>query len=67
LGGKGWQRLHRLIYITAIAAVVHYYWLVKSDIRLPLLYGALVALELTYRLAVSKSTQKMVKVSSNAT
>jgi sulfoxide reductase heme-binding subunit YedZ len=51
LGGKRWQKLHRLIYVTAIAAVAHYYWLVKSDIRLPVLYGALVALELGYRLA----------------
>ena len=50
LGGKRWQLLHRLIYVSAIAAVVHYYWLVKSDIRLPLLYGAIVAVELCYRL-----------------
>jgi methionine sulfoxide reductase heme-binding subunit len=49
LGGKRWQRLHTLVYITAIAGVVHYYWLVKSDIRLPALYGALVALELGQR------------------
>ncbi|HEY9139438.1 MAG TPA: protein-methionine-sulfoxide reductase heme-binding subunit MsrQ [Bryobacteraceae bacterium] len=53
LGGKRWQRLHRLIYVTAIAAVVHYYWLVKSDIRLPVLYGVLVAVLLLYRLVVS--------------
>jgi len=53
LGGKRWQRLHRLIYGTAIAAVVHYYWLVKSDVRLPLFYGALVAVLLLYRLVVS--------------
>ena len=51
LGGKRWQRLHRLVYFTGVAAVVHYYWLVKSDIRLPLLYGALVALALGYRVA----------------
>lgn len=50
LGGRRWQRLHQLIYATAIAAVVHYYWLVKSDIRLPLFYGALVALLLAYRI-----------------
>lgn len=54
LGGKRWQRLHKLIYITAIAAVVHYYWLVKSDIRLPVLYGVLVALELIYRIVASR-------------
>jgi sulfoxide reductase heme-binding subunit YedZ len=52
LGGKRWQWLHRLIYISAIAAVVHYYWLVKSDIRLPLLYGSLVGLLLGYRAIV---------------
>ncbi len=54
LGGKRWQRLHQLIYVSAIAAVIHYYWLVKSDIRLPALYGLLVALELGYRLAAKK-------------
>jgi len=53
LGGKRWQSLHRLIYVTAIAAVIHYYWLVKSDIRLPVLYGTLVALELGYRMVTS--------------
>ena len=52
LGGKRWQLLHRLIYVTAIAAVTHYYWLVKSDIRLPVLYASLVALELGYRAVV---------------
>jgi len=53
LGGKRWQRLHRLIYGTALAGVVHYYWLVKSDVRLPLLYGGLVAVLLLYRVATS--------------
>jgi sulfoxide reductase heme-binding subunit YedZ len=52
LGGKRWQMLHRLIYVTAIAAVTHYYWLVKSDIRLPVFYGLLVGLELLYRFGV---------------
>jgi sulfoxide reductase heme-binding subunit YedZ len=50
LGGKRWQLLHRLVYLSAIAAVVHYYWLVKSDIRLPVFYGSLVALLLGTRL-----------------
>ena len=53
LGGKRWQLLHRLVYLSAIAGVVHYYWLVKSDIRLPLFYGALVALLLGYRAAIA--------------
>lgn len=48
--GKRWQLLHRLVYFAAIAGVIHYYWLVKSDIRLPVLYGLLVALVLGWRL-----------------
>jgi methionine sulfoxide reductase heme-binding subunit len=52
LGGKRWQRLHRLIYFAVVAVVVHYYWLVKSDVRLPLLYGGLAAVLLGYRAAV---------------
>jgi sulfoxide reductase heme-binding subunit YedZ len=47
--GKRWQRLHRLVYFAAIAGVIHYYWLVKSDIRLPVLYGLFVALVLGWR------------------
>ncbi|HLY18253.1 MAG TPA: protein-methionine-sulfoxide reductase heme-binding subunit MsrQ [Bryobacteraceae bacterium] len=44
LGGSRWNLLHRLIYLSAVAGVVHYYWLVKSDIRLPVLYGTIVLL-----------------------
>jgi methionine sulfoxide reductase heme-binding subunit len=53
LGGKRWQALHRLIYVSAICGVVHYYWLVKSDHRLPLAYGVILAVLLLYRLGVS--------------
>jgi methionine sulfoxide reductase heme-binding subunit len=53
LGGKRWQALHRLIYVTALCGVIHYYWLVKSDHRLPLLYGAILAVLLLYRLGAS--------------
>jgi sulfoxide reductase heme-binding subunit YedZ len=53
LGGKRWQALHRLIYVSALCGVVHYYWLVKSDHRLPLLYGAILAALLLYRLVTS--------------
>jgi sulfoxide reductase heme-binding subunit YedZ len=49
MGGKRWQLLHRAVYISAIAGAVHYYWLVKSDIRLPVFYGSLVALALAIR------------------
>jgi sulfoxide reductase heme-binding subunit YedZ len=48
--GKNWQRLHRLVYFSAAAGVIHYWWLVKSDIRLPLLYGLILAAFLVLRL-----------------
>ena len=50
LGGKRWAALHRLVYVTAIAGVVHYWWLVKSDVRRPMIYGAVVAVLLGARL-----------------
>ena len=52
LGGKNWQRLHRLIYLTAILGVIHYIWLVKADKRKPLEYGAVLFVLLLYRLGV---------------
>jgi sulfoxide reductase heme-binding subunit YedZ len=50
LGGRRWQMLHRLIYISAICGVIHYYWLVKSAVLRPLTYGAIVAVLLLWRL-----------------
>ena len=52
LGGKKWQALHRLVYFSAIAGVVHYWWLVKKDITDPAIYGAILAMLLGYRLAL---------------
>ena len=49
LGGKRWQMLHRLVYVAAITAVVHYWWLVKIDIRPPLRYAIIVGLLLAVR------------------
>jgi sulfoxide reductase heme-binding subunit YedZ len=49
LGGRRWLALHRLIYVTAVVGVVHYYWLVKSDVHKPLFYAALVTLLLALR------------------
>lgn len=49
LGGKRWQVLHRLIYVCAILGVVHYYWLVKSDVRKPLIYAFFVGILLIWR------------------
>lgn len=52
MGGKRWQALHRLIYFSAIAGVIHYLWLVKADIRKPLEYGAVLLMLLAYRVGV---------------
>jgi methionine sulfoxide reductase heme-binding subunit len=49
LGGRRWQMLHRLIYISAICGVIHYYWLVKSAVLRPLTYAAIVAALLLWR------------------
>jgi sulfoxide reductase heme-binding subunit YedZ len=50
LGGRRWQMLHRLIYVSAICGVIHYYWLVKSAVLRPLTYGAIVGVLLLWRL-----------------
>jgi methionine sulfoxide reductase heme-binding subunit len=50
--GKRWQRLHRLIYLSAIAGVVHYLWLVKKDMRTPVTYAIVLGALLLYRLVV---------------
>lgn len=49
LGAKRWQRLHRLVYVIGIGGVIHFLWLVKSDISQPVIYGAVLALLLGYR------------------
>jgi len=48
--GKTWTRLHKFVYLAGILVIVHYVWLVKSDIRTPLLYGALVLVLLILRI-----------------
>jgi methionine sulfoxide reductase heme-binding subunit len=53
LGGKRWQALHRLIYLSAAAGVIHYIWLVKADLRSPLRYAFVLLVLLGYRLVAS--------------
>ena len=62
LGGKRWQMLHRLIYFSAAFGVIHYYWLVKSAIIKPLIYGSIVALLLLWRLMDSLWKKNQVGV-----
>jgi sulfoxide reductase heme-binding subunit YedZ len=66
LGFAKWQRLHRLIYFAALAGVIHYYWLVKSDVRLPLMYGAMLAVLMLYRFFMWKWTPRRAPAPSAA-
>jgi sulfoxide reductase heme-binding subunit YedZ len=47
--GKRWQTLHRLSYLVAVLGVLHFYWLVKADVREPLIYAAILATLLLLR------------------
>jgi sulfoxide reductase heme-binding subunit YedZ len=51
MGGKNWQRLHRLIYVAGAAAVIHYWWLVKTGVRTPWKVTAVLAVLLAARVA----------------
>ena len=50
--GKRWVRLHRLTYVVATLGVIHYYWQVKADTRLPLVLGAVLVVLLGFRVRV---------------
>jgi len=60
LGGRRWRILHRGIYFAAIAGVIHFYWKVKSDVRSPLFYAAVVAILLLWRLGDWFSRRRFV-------
>ncbi len=62
LGGRRWQQLHRLIYLSAIGGVVHFLWLVKADLQRPLIYGAILMLLLGFRIAVWLRLTQTVKL-----
>jgi sulfoxide reductase heme-binding subunit YedZ len=54
LGAARWKRLHQLVYLSAIAGVLHYYILVKADKRLPLAFAGALALLFGYRVLVPR-------------
>lgn len=55
MGGKNWQRLHRLVYIAGVAGVIHYWWLVKTGVRTPWKVTAILTILLLARLAYTAS------------
>lgn len=64
MGGKNWQRLHRLIYVAAIAAVIHFWWLVKAGVRAPWKDTAVLTILLLARIVytVWKRSRKLAPV-----
>lgn len=60
---KNWLKLHKLVYVIGILGVVHYYWLVKSDVREPLMYAGILLLlfgiRIWYRVKASKQLRKV--------
>ncbi len=66
LGGQRWRMLHRLIYVSAVLGVIHYYWLVKSAVLRPLAYGAILGLLLLWRLGDSFLRKRKEEVVSRA-
>lgn len=59
LGGKRWQQLHRLVYLIAVGGVLHYYLIVKTDVAMPLLFAAILALLFGHR--IYSANQKAAK------
>src|SRR3954464_11202671 len=58
--GKRWQMLHRLIYFSAAAGVIHYIWLVKADLKKPLEYAAILGVLVLYRIVSWISSRAVV-------
>jgi len=61
LGGRRWQWLHRLIYLSAAAAIVHFAWAMKKDHHRPIEYGIVLAVLLGYRVVVSAASKILGK------
>ena len=58
MGAKNWKRLHRLAYAAAVAGVVHYWMLVKADLRMPMAFAAAVAALLAFRVVDAVRTRR---------
>ena len=50
--GRNWLKLHRLVYLAGLAALLHYFWLVKADYTEPLIYAGVIGILLTIRMVV---------------
>lgn len=64
MGGKRWQALHRLIYASAVLGVLHYWWLVKADVRNPAAYAGVMGILLGFRVVTWARKRTAVPVRS---
>lgn len=60
--GKNWKKLHRIVYLISPLAILHYLWLVKSDIRAPLIYAIIFVLLILLRLPIIKMSRPTQKI-----
>ncbi len=61
--GKRWKQLHQLVYVIAILGVLHFIWLVKADLRTPLIYAGILLVLLGYRVVDSgRFSRKTVNI-----
>lgn len=56
--GKNWRRLHRLVYVAGVLAIIHLVWIVRTDLSEALLYGAILAGLLGWRLVFARNKER---------
>jgi sulfoxide reductase heme-binding subunit YedZ len=67
MGGKNWQRLHRLIYVAAIAGVIHFWWLVKAGVRTPWKVTAVLTVLLLARVVYTALNRRRKRIPAKST
>lgn len=60
--GKNWKKLHRFIYIAAVAAIIHYFWQLKGNLAEPLFYSIIVFLLLSFRVLAWVKNRQLHKM-----
>lgn len=65
LGGKNWSRLHKLSYLIAILGAIHFWMIVKSDLKYPFLFATVLAVLLSYRIYDSYKKPKTNKLAAD--
>ncbi len=60
--GKTWKKLHRFIYLAAVAAVIHYFWQLKGNLAEPLFYSIIVFLLLSFRVLAWVKNRQLMKM-----